>query len=472
MGFPKRMQGLTESKILVVEDDPGMCESIRYLLAFHGFDVQTSGTLMDALDVLLSIEYDLVLLDLKLEGKCGFAVMDHLEEKNLDTRVIIVTGQHSESYAIRALKKGATDYLKKPFEPNDLLASVNKVLDQQKHQRELLLYESIVAASSVAIIVGDLGGRIVYANAAYRELINPDALAPERQSTNQKDPFASTGTMDQQILKALETGMPWEGMVDMVNAAGQEIVVWKRIDIISDAASGISYAFAFLHDITAQLENERAVASSRERYRMVVDSQQEYLCRLNTDYEVTFMNKAYADFWGQTPRAMIGRPYMAFIQDQIHPTLLNTLEAVQSDPTPLDIEFAIVDAHGRTRWQQWQFHGIFDEHGAVLEIQSVGRDVTRQKMIEKEAEKNREKFRDLAEKRLREESDKLKRELTRAKRLNGILLICASCKMIRDENGDWNQIETYIMKHSDAKFSHGICPQCTKKLYPEFYEEK
>ena len=465
------MHGLTDSKILVVEDDPGMCESIRYLLAFHGYDVQTSGNLLDALDVLLAIEYDLVLLDLKLEDKCGFDVMDHLVERNLDTRVIVVTGQHSESYALRALKKGATDYLKKPFEPNELLVSVNKVLGQQKHQRELVLYKSVVASSSEAIIVSDHSGRIVYTNAAYGKLINPDASAFEHQSIIQQDLSNSEGYIDKQIQEALETGMPWEGMVDMVNAAGQRFMAWKRVDTIPDAVGGVPYGFALMHDITAQLENERAVAFSRERYRKVVDSQQDYLCRLNTDFELTFVNKAYADYWKKRPRAMIGRPYMTLIQDSIQPTLFKNLVAAKSDPTPIETEYKIVDAHGRTRWQQWQFHGIVDENGAVTEIQCVGRDVTRKKMIEKEAEENKEKFRNLAEKRLREASDKFKGALTEVKRLSGILLICASCKMIRDNKGRWSQIEAYIMNHSEAKFSHGICPQCAKKLYPEYYEE-
>ena len=46
----------------------------------------------------------------------------------------------------------------------------------------------------------------------------------------------------------------------------------------------------------------------------------------------------------------------------------------------------------------------------------------------------------------------------------------ASCKKIRDDKGYWNQIETYIRDHSEAEFSHGICPDCAKKLYPEFYD--
>ena len=53
------------------------------------------------------------------------------------------------------------------------------------------------------------------------------------------------------------------------------------------------------------------------------------------------------------------------------------------------------------------------------------------------------------------------------KMLSGILPICASCKMIRDDEGGWNRIESYIQKRSDTQFSHGICPTCAKALYPD-----
>ncbi len=66
----------------------------------------------------------------------------------------------------------------------------------------------------------------------------------------------------------------------------------------------------------------------------------------------------------------------------------------------------------------------------------------------------------------------LQSALAEVKTLSGLLPICASCKKIRDDKGYWNQIESYIAKHSDAEFSHSICPDCAKKLYPEFYKDK
>ena len=59
----------------------------------------------------------------------------------------------------------------------------------------------------------------------------------------------------------------------------------------------------------------------------------------------------------------------------------------------------------------------------------------------------------------------LQKTLKEVKALRGLLPICSSCKKIRDDKGYWNQIEAYISEHSEAQFSHGICPQCAEKLY-------
>ncbi len=61
----------------------------------------------------------------------------------------------------------------------------------------------------------------------------------------------------------------------------------------------------------------------------------------------------------------------------------------------------------------------------------------------------------------------LQQALIEIKTLQGLLPICSSCKKIRDDKGYWNQIEGYIQKHSDAKFSHGLCPECSDKIYGE-----
>jgi DNA-binding NtrC family response regulator len=81
----------------------------------------------------------------------------------------------------------------------------------------------------------------------------------------------------------------------------------------------------------------------------------------------------------------------------------------------------------------------------------------------------------LERERLQEEREQLIQELQEAlatvKRLSGLLPICASCKRIRNDRGYWQQIEQYLNEHSEATFSHGLCPECARRLYPDLFEE-
>lgn len=91
---------------------------------------------------------------------------------------------------------------------------------------------------------------------------------------------------------------------------------------------------------------------------------------------------------------------------------------------------------------------IFGTRGLV----SVIRDITKRKQAEEEREKLITELQDA---------------LGKVKLLSGFLPICASCKKIRNDKGYWEQIEAYIRDHSEAQFSHSVCPDCVKKLYPE-----
>lgn len=67
--------------------------------------------------------------------------------------------------------------------------------------------------------------------------------------------------------------------------------------------------------------------------------------------------------------------------------------------------------------------------------------------------------------------NELQNALAEIKTLSGLIPICAACKKVRDDKGFWNQIEVYVRDHSEAEFSHGICPDCAKELYPELSPE-
>ncbi len=65
----------------------------------------------------------------------------------------------------------------------------------------------------------------------------------------------------------------------------------------------------------------------------------------------------------------------------------------------------------------------------------------------------------------------LQQALDEIKRLKSLLPICSNCKKIRNDDGYWQEVEEYISEHTDVKFSHGLCNDCLKKLYPNIYDE-
>jgi len=86
------------------------------------------------------------------------------------------------------------------------------------------------------------------------------------------------------------------------------------------------------------------------------------------------------------------------------------------------------------------------------------------------------RFKDMMELRrlnleLQTRNQELQSALEKVNLLSGLLPICANCKKIRDDEGYWQQVEVYVSQHSEAQFSHSICPNCIKELYPDLYEE-
>ena len=108
---------------------------------------------------------------------------------------------------------------------------------------------------------------------------------------------------------------------------------------------------------------------------------------------------------------------------------------------------------GEQRWHLTSRVPLLDSQGNVTGIVGIARDITEHKQAEAERE------------RLIKE---LQKALVDIKTLSGLVPICANCKKIRDDKGYWTQIEKYIQDRSEAHFSHGMCPDCMKKLYPDF----
>jgi PAS domain S-box-containing protein len=122
---------------------------------------------------------------------------------------------------------------------------------------------------------------------------------------------------------------------------------------------------------------EDETRSSELRYRSVVDTQTELICRCLPDTTLTFVNDAYCRFWNGTPERLIGTRFIETIPPEARPAVLTRLAELRSGVD--SDEHPVVLRDGTLGWQHWSYHAIVDERGVALELQAVGRDITDRK---------------------------------------------------------------------------------------------
>ena len=118
---------MPKNRVLLVEDDETLRASIAVFLKKNGFEVGEAQDEDTAMAALKEANYRLVITDLFLADGSGFGIMKHLQENSPETKSIVITGHASLDSAIRALRKGAFDYLLKPFELDELKSGARSV---------------------------------------------------------------------------------------------------------------------------------------------------------------------------------------------------------------------------------------------------------------------------------------------------------------------------------------------------------
>ncbi len=206
-------------------------------------------------------------------------------------------------------------------------------------------------------------------------------------------------------------------------------------------------------------QTNKKLHEQSEWLRVILSSMGEAVIAADRAGTVTFINSVAETLTGWTSAVATGgslNKIFPVINERTRYPLTNPMEdLLDSGKISIpDNHWLLVDKTGAeiSIWSSGTL--IHDEHGHIQGIVIVFRDISLQRQVEKE-------------------KDALIAALTKAmnkvKLLSGLVPICASCKNIRDDNGYWMQVEKYIQEHSEAKFSHGICPICAKKLYPDLF---
>ncbi len=142
-------------------------------------------------------------------------------------------------------------------------------------------------------------------------------------------------------------------------------------------------------EITERGQIAEALQTSEARYRAIVEDQTDLICRYLPDGTLTFVNGAYCRMHGKTAEEMIGRDFLEFVPEEDHAHIKRVLARLSVDNPVLVVEHHQMTPPQGENWRQWTRRATFDEQGQIVEIQAVGRDITRQRLME-EAVRERE----------------------------------------------------------------------------------
>ncbi len=208
--------------------------------------------------------------------------------------------------------------------------------------------------------------------------------------------------------------------------------------------------------IASSKQQELALQTSEDRLNLVLEGSQLGFWDWNAVTNEVYFSHTWKEMLGYTEDE-VGNDLSEW-DKRVHP---DDKEAVYADLNAhLEGKTPFYENEHRVLCKDGSYKWILDrgqvmsrtEDGKPLRVTGTHADITEKKEIE------------LEKQRLTQE---LQTALNDVKVLSGLLPICSSCKNVRDDNGYWDKIETYISRHSDADFSHGICPDCAKKLYPD-----
>ena len=200
-------------------------------------------------------------------------------------------------------------------------------------------------------------------------------------------------------------------------------------------------------------ETEETLRTSEEKFKDLYDHAPLGYHEYDAEGRITNVNRTDLEMLGYTREEMIGQPIWKFNahEESAHQGVSAKLAGKMPPGRELELTYRRKD--GTTLPVLIEDRFVKNENGRITCVRVTIQDISGRKKIEEERERL-----------IRE----LQKALAELKRLSGLLPICASCKKIRDDKGYWNQIEAYIRDHSEVEFTHGMCPECMKKLYPDF----
>ena len=458
-------------RALIVEDNEGDAELCVRSLKIEGFEVISDliQTREEFVERLSSNTYDIILADYGLPGWTGMNALTMLHQLGKDIPFILISGTVGEDIAVECIKKGASDYVLKerlirlPLVVHRALEE--RALREQRRRSEAELraseerYRELFENANDIVYSLDLSGLVTSFNKAgeritgytreevlnrgLSELLEPEAVDRMADMMNRKLAGAPVTTYE----------------IQLVAKDGRRLVleINSRLVYKEGIAFGVQ---GIARDVTERKQAEEQIRRNEAQIRAVLETAMDCIITIDHQGLITEFNPAAEKTFGYSRAEVLGK------------SLVETII-----PSSMRESFVA----GIARYLETGEGQILFKHYETTGLRADGTEFPIELSITPHSAEGRPHFtaylRDITE-RLRAATEReklihdLQEALTKVKTLSGLLPICAWCKKVRDDQGYWSQIEVYIEQHSEAEFTHGVCPECAKRIYPELQQTR
>jgi PAS domain S-box-containing protein len=327
--------------------------------------------------------------------------------------------------------------------------------------KERNLLRALIDTVPDRIYVKDIEGRFIIYNIAVERKLGiekPEQIIGKTDFDFYTPELAARYHNDDQMV--IQSGQPMFNREEpTIDSAGNQRWTLTTKMPLRDSQGQIIGLVGTGSDITERRQMEEALAKERNLLRTLIDNLPDGIYVKDKECRKVLVNPADIRHLGYTSMVeVIGKnDFDIYPREMAEGFYADDQSVIQTGQPVINREEYVLDEKGQKRWLLTTKLPLRDENNQIIGLVGIGRDITAQKKAEAERERLIIELQDA---------------LADVKLLSGLVPICANCKKIRDDQGYWTQIESYIQDRSDAKFSHSICPDCAKKLYPNYNIKK
>lgn len=303
------------------------------------------------------------------------------------------------------------------------------MLEELRQKGYAPVHERVQTPTTMAFALNNQEWDVVVSDYVMPQFSGPDALKLLREMKLDIPFIVVSGTYGE------------EAAVDMMKAGANDYIVKGNLSRLAPAIEREMEA--------ARSRAERARSEADRQYlAAIVESSDDAIYGKNLDSIIVSWNPAAERIYGYSAGEIIGRSIAMLYPTNRRDELLDIMSRIRRGELVGFYETERLRKDGSVVPVALTVSPIKNDKGKTIGASVIAHDISKQKQADEERQKLIQKLSDA---------------LSRVKLLSGLLPICASCKRIRDDRGYWQQVENYIRQHSEATFTHSICPDCLKR---------